>query len=64
MVERTYFLENNEENAHNLGELVLNEVVTVKSVETVECGFKKVVVTIDDILFIEEIDEYLLGADK
>ena len=63
MVERTYYLENNEENAHNLGGLVLNEMVTVKSVETVECGFKKVVVTFD-ALFIEEIDEYLLGAGK
>lgn len=63
MVERTYYLENNEENAHNLGDLVLNEMITIKSVETVECGFKKVVVTFD-ALFIEEIDEYLLGAGK
>ena len=63
MVERIYYLENNEENAHNLGDLVLNEMVTVKSVETVECGFKKVVVTFD-ALFIEEIDEYLLGVGK
>jgi hypothetical protein len=63
MVERTYYLENNEENAHNLGDLVLNEMITVKSVETVECDFKKVVVTFD-ALFVEEIDEYLLGAGK
>jgi hypothetical protein len=63
MVERTYYLENNEENAHNLGDLVLNEMITVKSVETVECNFKKVVVTFD-ALFVEEIDEYLLGAGK
>lgn len=63
MIERTYCLENNEENAHNLGNLILNEIVTIKSVETVECGFKKVVVTFDGH-FINEVDEYLLGAGK